>query len=424
MLDPNWLRTQTVEVANRLARRGYELDANRLYQLDQRRKALQVELEDLRNQRNTVSKEIGLARREQRDTTAEQARASEIGQRVSEAETALAEVLADWDTWVRSLPNVPADDVPDGRDESDNVCQRTWGSQTVFPFPVQDHVDIGSRLGILDFAAGAKLAGARFVVLRGDGARLERALAQFMLDLHTREHGYEEIAPPYLANPQSLFGTGQLPKFEEDLFALRNDDYYLIPTAEVPLTNLLRDEIVSDLPRKFCAHTPCFRREAGSAGRDTRGMIRQHQFDKVELVQIVRPEDAVQAHEELTAQAEKVLQLLELPYRVMLLCAGDMGFSATKTYDLEVWLPSQNCYREISSCSNFGAFQARRLQLRYRDADGKPQLAHTLNGSALAVGRTLVALLENHQQADGRVRIPEALRPYLGGQAYLEPRSV
>ncbi len=424
MLDPNWLRTQTVEVANRLARRGYELDANRLYQLDQRRKALQVELEDLRNQRNTVSKEIGLARREQRDTTAEQARASEIGQRVSEAETALAEVLADWDTWVRSLPNVPADDVPDGRDESGNVCQRTWGSQTVFPFPVQDHVDIGSRLGILDFAAGAKLAGARFVVLRGDGARLERALAQFMLDLHTREHGYEEIAPPYLANPQSLFGTGQLPKFEEDLFALRNDDYYLIPTAEVPLTNLLRDEIVSDLPRKFCAHTPCFRREAGSAGRDTRGMIRQHQFDKVELVQVVRPEDAVQAHEELTAQAEKVLQLLELPYRVMLLCAGDMGFSATKTYDLEVWLPSQNCYREISSCSNFGAFQARRLQLRYRDADGKPQLAHTLNGSALAVGRTLVALLENHQQADGRVRIPEALRPYLGGQAYLEPRSV
>ncbi len=424
MLDPNWLRTQTVEVANRLARRGYELDANRLYQLDQRRKALQVELEDLRNQRNTVSKEIGLARREQRDTTAEQARASEIGQRVSEAEAALAEVLADWDTWVRSLPNVPADDVPDGRDESDNVCLRSGGSQTVFPFPVQDHVDIGSRLGILDFAAGAKLAGARFVVLRGDGARLERALAQFMLDLHTREHGYEEIAPPYLANPQSLFGTGQLPKFEEDLFALRNDDYYLIPTAEVPLTNLLRDEIVSDLPRKFCAHTPCFRREAGSAGRDTRGMIRQHQFDKVELVQIVRPEDAVQAHEELTAQAEKVLQLLELPYRVMLLCAGDMGFSATKTYDLEVWLPSQNCYREISSCSNFGAFQARRLQLRYRDADGKPQLAHTLNGSALAVGRTLVALLENHQQADGRVRIPEALRPYLGGQAYLEPRSV
>ena len=424
MLDPNWLRTQTVEVANRLARRGYELDANRLYQLDQRRKALQVELEDLRNQRNTVSKEIGLARREQRDTTAEQARASEIGQRVSEAEAALAEVLADWDTWVRSLPNVPADDVPDGRDESDNVCLRSGGSQTVFPFPVQDHVDIGSRLGILDFAAGAKLAGARFVVLRGDGARLERALAQFMLDLHTREHGYEEIAPPYLANPQSLFGTGQLPKFEEDLFALRNDDYYLIPTAEVPLTNLLRDEIVSDLPRKFCAHTPCFRREAGSAGRDTRGMIRQHQFDKVELVQVVRPEDAVQAHEELTAQAEKVLQLLELPYRVMLLCAGDMGFSATKTYDLEVWLPSQNCYREISSCSNFGAFQARRLQLRYRDADGKPQLAHTLNGSALAVGRTLVALLENHQQADGRVRIPEALRPYLGGQAYLEPRSV
>lgn len=424
MLDPNWLRTQTVEVANRLARRGYELDANRLYQLDQRRKALQVELEDLRNQRNTVSKEIGLARREQRDTTAEQARASEIGQRVSEAEAALAEVLADWDTWVRSLPNVPADDVPDGRDESDNVCLRSGGSQTVFPFPVQDHVDIGSRLGILDFAAGAKLAGARFVVLRGDGARLERALAQFMLDLHTREHGYEEIAPPYLANPQSLFGTGQLPKFEEDLFALRNDDYYLIPTAEVPLTNLLRDEIVSDLPRKFCAHTPCFRREAGSAGRDTRGMIRQHQFDKVELVQIVRPEDAAQAHEELTAQAEKVLQLLELPYRVMLLCAGDMGFSATKTYDLEVWLPSQNCYREISSCSNFGAFQARRLQLRYRDADGKPQLAHTLNGSALAVGRTLVALLENHQQADGRVRIPEALRPYLGGQAYLEPRSV
>ncbi|MDD3760703.1 MAG: serine--tRNA ligase [Acidithiobacillus sp.] len=423
MLDPNLLRTQTAAVAEALARRGHVLDVQALRSLDQQRKTLQVDLEALRNERNVLSKEIGVARREGRDTQAEQARAAELAAAVSEKEGRLTAVLAQWEEWVRTLPNLPQADVPDGPDESGNVCVRSWGEIPRFDFPVKDHVDLGTELGVLDFAAGVKLAGARFVVLRGAGARLERALTQFMLDLHTQEHGYEEIAPPFLANPQSLLGTGQLPKFAEDLFALRDDDFYLIPTAEVPLTNLLREEIVATLPQKYCAYTPCFRREAGSAGRDTRGMIRQHQFDKVELVQIVRPEESAAALEELTAHAAKVLELLELPYRVMLLCAGDMGFSAAKTYDLEVWLPSQNCYREISSCSNTESFQARRLQLRYRDSDGKPQLAHTLNGSALAVGRTLVALLENHQQAGGRVRIPPALRPYLRGEEFLDVRA-
>ncbi|MEY2341042.1 serine--tRNA ligase [Acidithiobacillus sp. IBUN Pt1247-S3] len=423
MLDPNLLRTQTADVAAGLARRGFVLGVEALQSLDQQRKTLQVDLESLRNERNILSKAIGVARRDGRDTQTEQARAAEVAVAVSERESELSVVLTQWEDWVRGIPNLPQADVPDGADESGNVCLRSWGEIPNFDFSVKDHVDVGAELGILDFAAGAKLAGARFVVLRGAGARLERALAQFMLDLHTQEHGYEEIAPPYLANPQSLLGTGQLPKFEEDLFALRNDDFYLIPTAEVPLTNLLRDEIITDLPQKYCAYTPCFRREAGSAGRDTRGMIRQHQFDKVEIVQIVRPEESAAALEELTAHAEKVLQLLELPYRVMLLCAGDMGFSAAKTYDLEVWLPSQNCYREISSCSNTESFQARRLQLRYRDSDGKPQLVHTLNGSALAVGRTLVALLENHQQADGRIYVPLALRPYLRGEEFLEVRG-
>jgi seryl-tRNA synthetase len=419
MLDPNLLRGQPEEVAKGLARRGFSLDVDALVALDQRRKTLQIDIEGLRNERNRLSKAIGLARREGRDGAAEQERATQVSQELAAREGDLASALAAWEELSRSLPNIPQPDVPDGKDEQGNVCLRHWGEPARPAGPVEDHVDIGTRLGILDFAAGSKLAGARFVVLRGDAARLERALTQFMLDLHTREHGYEEIAPPYLANAQSLLGTGQLPKFEEDLFALRDDPYYLIPTAEVPLTNLLREEIVDALPQRFCAYTPCFRREAGSAGRDTRGMIRQHQFDKVELVQIVRPEDSAAALEALTAHAEEVLRRLELPYRVMFLCAGDMGFAAARTYDLEVWLPSQQCYREISSCSNFESFQARRLQLRYRDAEGKPQLAHTLNGSALAVGRTLVALLENHLQPDGRVRIPAVLQPYLGGQEYL-----
>ena len=415
MLDPSLLRSSPETVAVGLARRHFILDVAALNALDQQRKTLQIQLEQLRNARNEASRQIGQARRQGLDTGAMQAAAASNGEEIKALEQSLERTLAEWDTLTIGLPNIPQDSVPDGRDEADNVVLRHWGSPSTFAFPPRDHVELGEALGIIDFAAGARLAGARFVVLRGLGARLERALTQFMLDLHTTEHGYCEIAPPFLANADALFGTGQLPKFEEDLFALRDDPYYLIPTAEVPLTNLLRGEIVGALPQRFCAYTPCFRREAGAYGRDTRGMIRQHQFDKVELVQIVRPEDSAQAHEILTAHAEKVLQLLELPYRVVALCAGDLGFSAAKTYDLEVWLPGQNQYREVSSCSNFESFQARRLQLRYRAEDGKPQLAHTLNGSGLAIGRTLVALLENHQQADGSIQIPAALRPYLGG---------
>ncbi|WP_414040181.1 serine--tRNA ligase [Acidithiobacillus sp. M4-SHS-6] len=415
MLDPNLLRNEPEKVAAGLARRHFTLDVNTLKTLDQQRKTLQIQMEEQRNARNEASREIAQARRQGLDTRAMQAAAGQYGENIKALEQSLESVLQQWEALVSSLPNLPQDAVPEGRDETDNVVLRYWGTPREFPFPAKDHVDLGESLGILDFAAGARLAGARFVVLRGLGARLERALTQFMLDLHVNTHGYTEIAPPFLANADSLFGTGQLPKFEDDLFALRDDPYYLIPTAEVPLTNLLRGEIVPTLPQKFCAYTPCFRREAGAYGRDTRGMIRQHQFDKVELVQVVRPEDSAAALETLTGHAEKVLQLLELPYRVMALCAGDMGFSAARTYDLEVWLPGQHQYREISSCSNFESFQARRLQLRYRGEDGKPQLVHTLNGSGLAIGRTLVALLENHQQADGSVYIPEALRPYMGG---------
>ncbi len=419
MLDPSLLRSEPETAAAGLARRHFDLNVVALTALDQQRKNLQIQMEEQRNARNAASKEIAQARRQGQDTSAMQAAAGQYGETIKLLEASLEKVLQEWDALVSSLPNIPQASVPDGRDEADNVQLRTWGTPGVFAFTPKDHVDLGESLGILDFAAGARLAGARFVVLRGLGARLERALTQFMLDLHTDQHGYTEIAPPFLANAESLFGTGQLPKFEDDLFALRDDPYYLIPTAEVPLTNLLRGDIVSTLPQQFCAYTPCFRREAGAYGRDTRGMIRQHQFDKVELVQIVRPEASAAALEALTGHAEKVLQLLELPYRVMALCAGDMGFSAARTYDLEVWLPAQNQYREISSCSNFESFQARRLQLRYRGDDGKPQLVHTLNGSGLAIGRTLVALLENHQQADGSIQIPEALRPYLGGLSHL-----
>ncbi|MHB0887894.1 serine--tRNA ligase [Acidithiobacillus sp.] len=415
MLDPTLLRNAPEQVAAALARRGVILDTSALSALDGRRKTLQSELEAARNARNEASRKIGLARQRGADTGVLQTAAGALGDRIKEMEAALAAILDEWEQWTAALPNMPLASVPDGTSEADNVVLRHWGTPPAFAFPARDHVDIGEALGILDFAAGARLAGARFVVLRGMGARLERALIQFMLDMHTSEHGYTEISPPFLANRQSLFGTGQLPKFEEDLFALRDDPYYLIPTAEVPLTNLLRGEIIDTQPQRFCAYTPCFRREAGAYGRDTRGMIRQHQFDKVELVQIVTPEDSAAVLETLTGHAEQVLQRLELPYRVVALCAGDLGFGAAQTYDLEVWLPGQNQYREISSCSNFGSFQARRLQLRYRNSEGKPQLAHTLNGSALAVGRTLVALLENHQREDGRVAIPAALRPYLGG---------
>lgn len=419
MLDPNLLRNEPEAVAAGLARRHFKLDVSALTALDQQRKSLQIQMEEQRNARNEASREIAQARRQGLDTTAMQNAAGQYGETIKALEQSLEIVLQQWEALVSSLPNIPQSSVPDGRDEADNVPVRHWGTPREFSFTPKDHVDLGEALGILDFAAGVRLAGARFVVLRGLGARLERALTQFMLDLHVTAHAYTEIAPPFLANSESLFGTGQLPKFEEDLFALRDDPYYLIPTAEVPLTNLLRGEIVSTLPQRFCAYTPCFRREAGAYGRDARGMIRQHQFDKVELVQVVRPEDSATALEELTGHAEKILQLLELPYRVMALCAGDMGFSAARTYDLEVWLPGQSQYREISSCSNFESFQARRLQLRYRGEDGKPQLVHTLNGSGLAIGRTLVALLENHQQADGSVHIPEVLRPYLGGMEIL-----
>ncbi|MBU2740733.1 MULTISPECIES: serine--tRNA ligase [Acidithiobacillus] len=419
MLDPNLLRNEPETVAAALARRHFKLDVSALTALDQQRKSLQIQMEEQRNARNEASREIAQARRQGLDTTAMQNAAGQYGETIKALEQSLEIVLQQWEALVSSLPNIPQSSVPDGRDEADNVLVRHWGTPREFSFTPKDHVDLGEALGILDFAAGVRLAGARFVVLRGLGARLERALTQFMLDLHVTAHAYTEIAPPFLANSESLFGTGQLPKFEEDLFALRDDPYYLIPTAEVPLTNLLRGEIVSTLPQRFCAYTPCFRREAGAYGRDTRGMIRQHQFDKVELVQVVRPQDSAAALEELTGHAEKILQLLELPYRVMALCAGDMGFSAARTYDLEVWLPGQSQYREISSCSNFESFQARRLQLRYRGEDGKPQLVHTLNGSGLAIGRTLVALLENHQQADGSVHIPEVLRPYLGGMEIL-----
>ena len=415
MLDPSLLRSAPEKVAGNLARRGYRLDVAALSTLDQQRKTLQIRMEEARNARNEASRQIGQARRQGLDTSEMQTAAAQHGEEIQILEQSLEGVRAEWERLANSLPNIPQDSVPDGRDESDNIVLRHWGVPRAFDFSPRDHVDLGEALNMIDFAAGVRLAGARFVVLRDLGARLERALTQFMLDLHTMEHGYCEIAPPFLANADALFGVGQLPKFEEDLFALRDDPYYLIPTAEVPLTNLLRGEIVGALPQRFCAYTPCFRREAGAYGRDTRGMIRQHQFDKVELVQIVHPEDSAQAHETLTAHAERVLQLLELPYRVVVLCAGDLGFSAAKTYDLEVWLPGQNQYREISSCSNFESFQARRLQLRYRAEDGKPQLAHTLNGSGLAIGRTLVALLENHQQADGSIQIPAALRPYLGG---------
>ncbi|MDD5278600.1 serine--tRNA ligase [Acidithiobacillus sp.] len=419
MLDPNLLRNEPEAVAAGLARRHFKLDVSALTALDQQRKTLQIQMEEQRNARNEASREIAQARRQGLDTAEMQNAAGQYGETIKALEQSLEVVLQQWEALVSSLPNIPQPSVPDGRDEADNVPVRHWGTPREFSFTPKDHVDLGEGLGILDFAAGVRLAGARFVVLRGLGARLERALTQFMLDLHVTAHAYTEIAPPFLANSESLFGTGQLPKFEEDLFALRDDPYYLIPTAEVPLTNLLRGEIVSTLPQRFCAYTPCFRREAGAYGRDTRGMIRQHQFDKVELVQVVRPQDSATALEELTGHAEKILQLLELPYRVMALCAGDMGFSAARTYDLEVWLPGQSQYREISSCSNFESFQARRLQLRYRGEDGKPQLVHTLNGSGLAIGRTLVALLENHQQADGSVHIPEVLRPYMGGMEIL-----
>ena len=419
MLDPRLLRTELPRVAEQLQRRGLVLDTARFEALEARRKAVQVEVQDLQGQRNARSKAIGKAKASGQDIAPLLAEVDDLGARLKDLEESLTAIQAEVETIALGLPNLPAADVPDGRDEADNREERRWGEPPRFAFEPKDHVDLGAQRGWMDFDVAAKLTGSRFVVLSGPMARLHRALIQFMLDLHTGVHGYTETYVPYLVNADSLRGTGQLPKFEADLFRVPGErDYYLIPTAEVPVTNLVRDLIVeaADLPRKWVAHTPCFRSEAGSYGKDTRGMIRQHQFEKVELVQAVRPEDSATAHEALTGHAEAVLQRLGLAYRVVTLCTGDLGFSAVKTYDLEVWLPGQGRYREISSCSNFGDFQARRLQARWRNPEtGKPELLHTLNGSGLAVGRTLVAVLENYQQADGSVLIPDALKPYMGG---------
>ncbi len=417
MIDPKRLRSELEEVARILSRRGVALDVCALRDLEARRKAAQKESEDCQAQRNARAKAIGRAVACGEDVKPLMEGQEDLALRLASAESRLAMVQEEWGRRVAEIPNLPLDDVPDGRNEDDNVEIRRVGSPPTFSFPAQDHVALGEGLGGMDFAAAAKLAGARFAVLRSGVARLQRALIQFMLDLHTQEHGYTEVYVPYLANKESLFGTGQLPKFSDDLFKINELPYYLIPTAEVPVTNLVRDEILAgrDLPLRFVCHTPCFRSEAGAAGRDTRGLIRQHQFEKVELVQIVAPDDSDRAHEQLTAHAEEVLRRLHLPYRVVALCAGDLGFSAAKTYDLEVWLPGSQRYREISSCSQFRDFQARRLNARFKTPGQKPEFVHTLNGSGLAVGRTLVAVLENYQRADGSITVPEALRPYMHG---------
>ncbi|WP_101774771.1 serine--tRNA ligase [Pasteurella oralis] len=423
MIDPNLLRNNLAEVAKKLKiKRNFILDVTLLTKLEDQRKTLQVKTETLQAERNTRSKNIGQAKARGEDISALLAEVEHMGIELSTTKAKLDDVLAEINQIALAIPNLPADEVPLGKDDSDNIEVLRWGNPKIFDFDVKDHVSLGEDLGGLDFAAGAKLSGSRFVVMKAQIAKLHRALSQFMLDLHTEQHGYTETYVPYLVNHATLYGTGQLPKFGEDLFhtqALEGQQpYALIPTAEVPVTNLVRDEILdeADLPLKMTAHTPCFRSEAGSYGRDTRGLIRMHQFDKVELVQIVVPETSMDALEELTGQAEKVLQLLELPYRKVLLCTGDMGFSACKTYDLEVWLPAQNTYREISSCSNMWDFQARRMQARCRSkADKKTRLVHTLNGSGLAVGRTLVAILENYQNADGSITVPSVLRQYMGG---------
>jgi len=431
MLDIQLLRSQPELVVAGLARRGLEIDLAPFMALEAERKAVQTLTQELQARRNALSKQIGLLKGKAavgEDVAAQiESLMSEVGalnEKLKDNEEKLAVLLAEIDAFVARLPNLPHQSVPDGKDESGNVEIARWGTPPRFAFPPKDHVDLGEGLQGLDFERAVKIAGSRFTLMKGDIARLHRALAQFMLDVHTREHGYTEVYAPYLVNPDSMFGTGQLPKFEEDLFRVERADgsrLYLIPTAEVPVTNIVRGEILdsAQLPLKFVCHTPCFRSEAGSYGKDTRGMIRQHQFDKVELVQIVAPETSWAALEELTGHAEAILQKLALPYRKVALCAGDLGFSAAKTYDLEVWLPAQNTYREISSCSNFEAFQARRMQARYREKGGKPRLVHTLNGSGLAVGRTLVAVLENYQQRDGSVIVPEVLRPYLGGMERL-----
>jgi seryl-tRNA synthetase len=424
MLDPKLLRSDINLVATQLKRRGLTIDTTRINNLESQRKELQTQLQDLQNERNSRSKAIGIAKAKGEDVTAIMLDVKKLGDNLTAAEAKFSQVQTELNEYLATIPNLPHESVPEGSSEKDNKVLRTWGNPPEFGFTPNDHVDVGANLG-MDFTTAAKLAGARFVILRSPLAKLQRALAQFMLDVHTKEHGYQEVYVPNIVNSESLFCTGQLPKFKDDQFAIAGEQgFYLIPTAEVPVTNMVRDEIleIDQLPLKFTCYSPCFRSEAGSYGKDTRGMIRQHQFEKVELVQIVHPEKSYEALEQLTRHAETILQKLELHYRVVALCAGDMGFSAAKTYDLEVWLPGQNSFREISSCSNTEAFQARRLKARYRDSKtGKPELVHTLNGSALAVGRTLVAILENFQDADGRVHIPKVLHPYMDGIKILEP---
>ena len=418
MLNPKRIREELEQTATQLKRRGFVLDVERINALESQRKAVQVRTQELQSQRNKQSKEIGIAKSKGQDVATLMAGVGKINEELAAAEQQLTVIQNELDGVLMTIPNIPHHSVPDGKDENANQEVRQWGTPRQFAYTPRDHVDVGTTLNQMDFDTATKITGTRFVLLNGQIARLHRALIQFMLDLHTQQHGYTEVYAPYMVNADSLRGTGQLPKFEADLFKLSGEhQYYLIPTAEVPVTNIVRDVILetAQVPRKFVCHTPCFRSEAGSYGKDTRGMIRQHQFEKVELVQIVEPENSYQAHEELTSHAEEVLKRLNLPYRVMALCTGDMGFSAAKTYDLEVWLPGQNKYREISSCSNFEDFQARRMKARYRHPQtGKPELVHTLNGSGLAVGRTLVAILENYQEGDGSVRIPDALVSYMG----------
>ncbi|MDD1610765.1 MAG: serine--tRNA ligase [Methylococcaceae bacterium] len=419
MLDPRLFRTELDFVKAQLARRSFAFDADGYVTLEARRKDIQVKTQELQNQRNSNAKAIGQAKAKGEDVQPLLDQVAELGDELKAAETELASIQVAMDGLMSSMPNILDAAVPEGKDEDANLEISRWGEPREFDFVAKDHVDLGAKLQGMDFELGAKIAGSRFVVLNGGLARLQRALIQFMLDTHTAEHGYSEVYVPFLVNADSLRGTGQLPKFAADLFKASSDpDLYLIPTAEVPVTNIVRDVIIEakELPLKFVCHSPCFRSEAGAYGRDVRGMIRQHQFEKVEIVQIVKPEESVQAHEALTAHAETILQKLNLPYRRMLLCAGDTGFSSAKTYDLEVWLPGQGAYREISSCSNFKDFQARRLQARWRNPEtGKPELVHTLNGSGLAAGRTLIAVMENYQDAEGRIHIPAVLLPYMGG---------
>ncbi len=431
MIDPKYLRTEIQAAADNLARRGYVLDVAHISTLEEKRKATQMRMQDLQNLRNTRSKAIGQAKAKGEDVAPLMAEVSRYGEELDAAKAEFESISAEIDALHAAIPNLLHASVPPGKDGDDNVEVRRWGEPRQFDFDVRDHVSIGELAGGLDFACATKLSASRFIVMKGEIAKLHRALIQFMLDVHSEEHGYTEVYVPYMVNADSLRGTGQLPKFKEDLFAVSgstqdNKPLFLIPTAEVPVTNFVRDEIVAveQMPLKFVAHTPCFRSEAGSYGRDTRGLIRQHQFEKVEIVQIVKPQDSYETLEALTRHAERILQLLGLPYRVMALCAGDIGFGSAKTYDLEVWLPGQNTYREISSCSNFEDFQARRMQARWRNPEtGKPELVHTLNGSGLAVGRTLVAVLENYQNADGSITVPEVLRPYLRGRTQLNARG-